>query len=359
MGGSDPATATAEVIDLNAPNPTWRYVAPMASPRKQHVATILPNGKVLVIGGHSGPGKDNPAYPVYPAELWDPVTETWTTLASMATYRGYHSTAFVLPDGRVVSAGGEDVGANAEIFSPPYLFWGPRPTITSAPATVSLRPDLHGDHPRRGEHRRVTLLRLPSVTHGFDQNQRFAELSFTAGDGRVERDGPEQPEPGSRRALHDVPAQPGGRAVGRQDHPHRRASAPPPRPRPRPPPTTTTTTPRRRRRTTPTTTTAHRSIPPAPTGLTATSPQGSRRVNLRWTDTSSLETGLPHRALGERHHLRSDRHGGTERDHLLEHEPDRGDEVLVPGQGLQRDRRLAAVQRRQHPGPVAIMRRTS
>ena len=70
---------------------------------------------------------------MYAAELWDPATETWTTLASMATYRGYHSTAFVLPDGRVVSAGGEDVGANAEIFSPPYLFQGPRPTITAAP----------------------------------------------------------------------------------------------------------------------------------------------------------------------------------------------------------------------------------
>ena len=105
MGGSNPATATAEVIDLNQPQPQWRYVAPMASPRKQHVATILPDGKVLVVGGHSGTGQDDFAAPVYPAELWDPETETWTTLASMATYRGYHSTAFVLPDGRVVSSG--------------------------------------------------------------------------------------------------------------------------------------------------------------------------------------------------------------------------------------------------------------
>ena len=179
MGGSDPATATSEVIDLNAATPSWRYVAPMASPRKQHVATILPDGKVLVVGGHSGPGKDNPAYPVYPAELWDPATETWTTLASMATYRGYHSTAFVLPDGRVVSAGGEDVGANAEIFSPPYLFQGARPRIAAAPDRVSYGQTFSVSSPDAASVARVTLLRLPSITHGFDQNQRFTELAFT------------------------------------------------------------------------------------------------------------------------------------------------------------------------------------
>ena len=193
MGGSDPATATAEVIDLNAAMPTWRYVAPMASPRKQHVATILPDGKVLVVGGHSGPGKDNPAYPVYPAELWDPATETWTTLASMATYRGYHSSAFVLPDGRVVSAGGEDVGANAEIFSPPYLFRGSRPRIAAAPDRVSYGQTFSVSSPDAASVARVTLLRLPSITHGFDQNQRFAELTFSRGAGGLSATAPTDP----------------------------------------------------------------------------------------------------------------------------------------------------------------------
>jgi galactose oxidase len=292
MGGSDPATATAEVIDLNAANPSWRYVAPMASPRKQHVATILPDGKVLVVGGHSGPGKDNPAYPVLAAELWDPDTERWTTLASMATYRGYHSTAFVLPDGRVVSAGGEDVGANAEIFSPPYLFRGPRPTITAAPASVAYGQQFSVTTPDAANIAKVTLLRLPSVTHGFDQNQRFAKLTFTPAAGALSVTAPSQPNlvpPGHYMMyLLDSSGVPSVAKIIRI------GDAPAQPPPPPPPPTTTTTTTTLQSATTtvpPTTTTIH-PIPPAPTGLTAASPRGSRRVDLRWTHDSGHETGF-------------------------------------------------------------------
>jgi len=185
MGGSDPPTATAEVIDLNLGAPTWRYVSPMATPRKQHVATLLPDGKVLVVGGHRGPGKDNSAYPDYSAETWDPSTERWTTMASMATYRGYHSTAMLLPDGRVVSAGGEDVGANAEIFSPPYLFKGARPTISSAPSSIAYGQRFSVSTPNASSIAKVTFMRLASVTHGFDMQQSFSKLNFTVGSGSL------------------------------------------------------------------------------------------------------------------------------------------------------------------------------
>ncbi len=135
-GGGDPPTATAEVIDLNAGTPSWRAVQSMANARRQSNATLLPDGTVLVTGGSSGPGFDNASYPVYPSEIWNPSTETWTTVASITVYRGYHSTAMLLPDGRVVSAGGEVGGPSYEIYSPPYLFKGARPTITSAPTSV-------------------------------------------------------------------------------------------------------------------------------------------------------------------------------------------------------------------------------
>jgi hypothetical protein len=128
-GGGNPPTATAEVIDLNSPTPAWRSVAPMAFPRRQHNATVLPDGKVLVTGGSSiagfGAGIDGDADPVLPAELWDPVTETWTTLAAMDVPRLYHSVAMLLPDGRVLSAGGGEGAAaanlqnNAEFYLPP------------------------------------------------------------------------------------------------------------------------------------------------------------------------------------------------------------------------------------------------
>ena len=105
-GGIDtgPApTATAEVIDLNAATPTWRQVSVRCpTGRRQHNATLLPDGTVLVTGGSNAPGFNNQAGAVHTAELWNPATETWTTLASSTQYRGYHSTALLLPDGRVL-----------------------------------------------------------------------------------------------------------------------------------------------------------------------------------------------------------------------------------------------------------------
>src|SRR5467141_2309192 len=85
------------------------------------------------------------AHAVLPAEVWSPVTETWTTLASMSAPRLYHSEALLLPDARVEISGGgrfDDLSASAnpfsvEVFPPPYLFKGSRPVITSAPSQVT------------------------------------------------------------------------------------------------------------------------------------------------------------------------------------------------------------------------------
>ena len=83
MGGGPP-TNTAEVINLNNSLPTWQAVAPMAVARRQHNATLLPDGTVLVTGGTSKTGFDTPDDPtslVHAAELWDPATGVWKTLA--------------------------------------------------------------------------------------------------------------------------------------------------------------------------------------------------------------------------------------------------------------------------------------
>lgn len=76
VGGGAP-TATAEVIDINAGSGAWRYVAPMAVPRRQSNATILADGKVLVTGGTNATGFNSPpsSAAVLAAELWDPATE--------------------------------------------------------------------------------------------------------------------------------------------------------------------------------------------------------------------------------------------------------------------------------------------
>jgi len=184
VGGGDPPTAAAEVIDLKAPSPRWRSVAPMSVARRQLNATVLPDGKVLVTGGSSGSGFDNHATPVFQAEMWDPATETWTTLASASVYRGYHSTALLLPDARVLIAGGRGE-VRQQIFSPPYLFRGPRPAIAAAPAHVDPGQTFLVGTPDAADVAQVTFIRLGSVTHSFNQNQRFVRLAFSPASGEV------------------------------------------------------------------------------------------------------------------------------------------------------------------------------
>ncbi|MGC2696262.1 MAG: carboxypeptidase regulatory-like domain-containing protein [Candidatus Angelobacter sp.] len=179
IGGADPPTATAEVIDLNAATPAWKYTGSMHYPRRQNNAVILPNGKVLIVGGSSGSGFDNSGTPVLPTEMWDPATGQFTVMASIATYRGYHSTAILLPDGRVLSAGGNVGGPNAQIFSPPYLFAGARPSIGSAPTSAGYGQTVFISTPDVASISQATLLRAASTTHTNDMSQRFQRLSFT------------------------------------------------------------------------------------------------------------------------------------------------------------------------------------
>jgi len=179
MGGGDPPTASAEVIDLNQPSPSWRTVSPMAFSRRNTNSTILPDGKVLVTGGSCGRGNDTETCPVLEAEMWDPTIEKFDTMASAASYRGYHSTALLLPDARVLVTGGDKSPRAHQIYSPPYLFKGPRPTVTSAPASVVYGQTFFVQTPDSANIGAVNWIRLGSVTHAFNQNQRIDRLTFT------------------------------------------------------------------------------------------------------------------------------------------------------------------------------------
>ena len=192
MGGGDPPTSAAEVIDLNAAIPAWRQVGAMAFARRHLNATLLPDGKVLVTGGTSGPGVNNTATPVFAAEMWDPATERWTTMASAQAPRLYHSAALLLPDGRVLTTGGDDI-TQVELYSPPYLFAGARPTITSAPAAVSFGQSYFVETPDAANIAKVRWIRLGSVTHAFNMNQRINSLSFSQAPGGLNVVSPSNP----------------------------------------------------------------------------------------------------------------------------------------------------------------------
>lgn len=188
LGGEDPgsghATDTAEIIDTSAANPQWRATNPMVHERLFMNPVLLPDGNVLVVGGgyqrpFTGPEKS--------AELFDPQTETWTEMASQTASRIYHSTALLLPDGRVVSAGQNDgpLQTTLEVYSPPYLFRGPRPTISSAPASLTRGASFTIGTPDAGDISRVALIRPGSVTHSVNFDQRYVRLKFTKGAGEL------------------------------------------------------------------------------------------------------------------------------------------------------------------------------
>ncbi|MDF3053941.1 MAG: galactose oxidase, partial [Geminicoccaceae bacterium] len=182
--GGGRTTSTAEIIDLNQASPVWRWTGSMAHRRRHLNATVLPTGEVLVTGGTSGTGFTDESGAVFAAEMWNPATGQWRTLASNSVIRVYHSTALLLPDARVLVTGSGDAFGNAnhynaEIFSPPYLFKGARPSISSvSTSTLGYGQSFFLATPTPSAITRVTLVRHGSVTHAFDSNQRFNELSF-------------------------------------------------------------------------------------------------------------------------------------------------------------------------------------
>jgi hypothetical protein len=188
-------TATAEKIDLEAASPVWTTAGSMSVPRRHLNSTVLPDGQVLITGGTSGGGFVNidPSLAAREAELWNPTTNQWTTLAANQTMRVYHSVSMLLPDGTVLhGASGDALAAqpgggivdvppqrNHEIFRPPYMFKGARPTITSAPSDVGYGSTFAVTTPNVGQITGARWIRLGSVTHAFDMGQRANTLAFT------------------------------------------------------------------------------------------------------------------------------------------------------------------------------------
>jgi hypothetical protein len=192
---SNTPTATAEIIDLNQASPSWQNTSPMSSPRRHLNSTILPDGQVLVTGGTSGAGFVNidEGLATRAAEVWNPATGNWTTLAANSKMRVYHSVSLLLPDGTVLHGASGDALAiqpggaivpvpserSHEIFSPPYLFKGARPAIGTAPVSVTWGQQFAVATPNAAQITGVRWIRLGSVTHAFDMGQRAEMLQFT------------------------------------------------------------------------------------------------------------------------------------------------------------------------------------
>jgi Domain of unknown function (DUF1929)/Glyoxal oxidase N-terminus len=190
MGGGNPATGTTEIIDMGSSTPAWQYGPNMSQARIEMNAVILANGKVLALGGSVNDEDTSTAS--LNADLYDPVSNTFSSAGANAYPRLYHSVALLLPDATVWFAGGNPSRGSyvqqMEIYKPAYLFnpdgtLATRPSITSAPASVSYGESFNVTTPDNIAS--VVLVRNGTVTHAFGMDQREVGLSFTAGSGSL------------------------------------------------------------------------------------------------------------------------------------------------------------------------------
>jgi Domain of unknown function (DUF1929) len=190
--GGDGQTST-EVIDAENLGAGWKLRKPLPEARRNANSVLTADGAIITIGGN---GLNNYEEPRFEALRYDPAADTWSHLAAQQEERGYHSTALLLPDGRILSAGddGPDGGGGAsdeiEVFSPPYLFKGARPAIMSAPDEVgygaAFSVTTSGEAPAR-----AVLMAPGATTHANDMHQRLVALAMTPGGaGRIELTSP-------------------------------------------------------------------------------------------------------------------------------------------------------------------------
>lgn len=241
------AVSVTEILDLSCvgsggypQNMAWIPTEPMNERRHFHTLTLLPTGQVLATGGNTRangvPGEDsgnpcefegqvikeipcladsdcptqacteatntcdplnNACFATRSAEVWEPECHTWRLLEEQRRPRMYHSTAALLPDGRVMSTGG---GHRSAVAEQPYTeYFEPEYGDGSVPSVLLVDDDIGNDEddavylPYEGtidmfalnfealDIQAVKLVKLASVTHQFDQGQLYVPLEFEGG----------------------------------------------------------------------------------------------------------------------------------------------------------------------------------
>jgi len=201
-------TRTLEVLSPADTMNGWFATTDSMQPRINHNLVLLPTGQVLALGGTGVFDNFGNINPVYRPQIWTPGGDlrngTWSsmggsdTLAIGALIKGYHSTAILLPDARILSAGGNGTlgpagsgcspcdGSQllANLYCPPYLFtpsgnMAARPVQSGAPPPVRYGTSFSVCLTQADTISNVSLIRAGAATHGFDQSQRYVPLSFS------------------------------------------------------------------------------------------------------------------------------------------------------------------------------------
>ncbi|MEX2553750.1 MAG: galactose oxidase-like domain-containing protein [Actinomycetota bacterium] len=195
IGGGSPPTPDVHVIDLSQAEPVLRTSRPMHFGRASFNTVILPDHTLLVCSGIRSDQAGRSA--ALEAELYEPSRGVWTLGAAAEVPRLEHSSAILLPDGRVLTAGSTDRSGSGELrvelYHPPYLFHGDRPVVDEVPEQIVFGKPF-SIKTADSDIRRISLVRPMAVSHGIDSGQRLVDVPFESrGSGVLEAFAPDNP----------------------------------------------------------------------------------------------------------------------------------------------------------------------
>ncbi|MFJ2261864.1 galactose oxidase-like domain-containing protein [Streptomyces sp. NPDC087844] len=207
VGESKLSSKKTRIIDLLADNPKFVDGPEMEKGTRYPQYSILPDDDVLVSGGsedYRGRGDTN----ILQARMYDSKTNEFTRVADPLVGRNYHSGSILLPDGRVMFFGSDSLYADkgntkpgkfeqrVEIYTPPYLFQGSRPTLSGGPKTIERGESATFTSKHSSAVKSARLIRPSASTHVTDVDQRSIALDF-----EKTKDGIEVTVPKSRNLV--------------------------------------------------------------------------------------------------------------------------------------------------------------
>ncbi len=187
IGGGDQfaivgAVSSTAIADLKLANPAFVPGPSLDAAKMYPSAVILPDSTVLATGGATK-SVNYGGTPVTSTQIFNPKTNAWTKMASATVGRVYHSSAILLPDGRVATFGGNPLNSfemRIEVFTPPYLETGTaRPTLSGGVNDLNYGDFANYTTTQASAIRNVVLVRPGSATHSSDPNQRLIDVKFT------------------------------------------------------------------------------------------------------------------------------------------------------------------------------------
>ncbi|MBQ1090603.1 kelch motif-containing protein [Streptomyces sp. B93] len=191
-GGVGESTLSSEktrIVDLKADEPRFVDGPSLEKGTRYPQASVLPDDTVLVSGGsedYRGRGDSN----ILQARIYDTETNTFQRVADPLVGRNYHSGSILLPDGRVMFFGSDSLFADkanskpgkfeqrVEIYTPPYLYRGERPSLSGGPETIERGESGTFTSKDASAIKTARLIRPSASTHVTDVDQRSIALDF-------------------------------------------------------------------------------------------------------------------------------------------------------------------------------------